>query len=280
MRFKSVYFIGCIVLFIGLFWLFMPHLSHDSPFFGGHSHSTDESPFDVLTAIFVSNIVFGVALVFLGLFLVSKGNKYETEIVNESQITGLIVMSIIIILIGLILVNYTFFNSSNEVIGNTEAINEINRLLLPVSNGNITEKDFDRLKVLTENDEHASNEVNEMILLAKYNESTHIGHSLGFLYEYIKTGEESICPGHSLSHYYVFLKHGEFEVAKDSLEEAILNFDVWKSREEVKSNESLKEINYTFYLNLINSSMNNIENGNNSISEEDVINLADAPCIK
>lgn len=169
-------------------------------------------------------------------------------------------------------------NSQTSIAGNQAVMDEINRLLIPLGSKNITEADFSTLKNLVKNDNYAGGEVDEMILLAKYKEYPHIGHGLGFLYNYEKTGKEPVCPGHLLSHYYVFLKHGENDSANDNLKEAKSAFGEWKSGMASKSDSYLMENNYTFYSELINFSLAKIDFGNNNITSEEISDLSDAPC--
>lgn len=172
-----------------------------------------------------------------------------------------------------------FYSRENRFVGNKAVLNEIDRLLLPVSNGSINGSDFSLLKKLARNDRYASGEVDELILLANHGEYSHVGHGLGFLYEYSKTGKVSICPGHSLSHYYVFLRDGENSSAQDNLNDAGMSLQKWESVEESHGPSYLNENNYSFYKTLIENSIGSIKSGNNSISNESISNLADAPCV-
>ena len=169
---------------------------------------------------------------------------------------------------ALFLISYKLENS---VVGNQEILNEIDKLLLPVYNQNVTESSFLKLQKLTEGDAYASDEVSEIIVLANEKEYSHIGHSLGFLYEYVQTGKIPICPGHSLSHYYVFSKHGETDLAIGNLESAKENFGAWKSG--VK-----KDSNYDANFNLIDSLFKRVESGNLTASDGEIDVLAELPC--
>jgi len=187
----------------------------------------------------------------------------------------LILSSLILIFLIVFLFNF----NKISVIGNKKIITEINHLLIPTESKTITENDFSKLKGMVKSDSIASDEINELILLAKYKEYSHIGHGLGFLYDYIKTGKKPICPGHSLSHYYVFFGHLEIETAKSNLAEAKSNFPIWDSKM-ISYNETFRsEQNYTFYSSLINSSLSRIETGNNNASDLEISNLAEAPCV-
>lgn len=185
---------------------------------------------------------------------------------------------VLIFIVSVYSIVRTYKPEQTNVVGNQEVLNEINRLLLPVYYQNITESDLNKLKELTKNDNYSSNEVNELALLARYKEYPHIGHGLGFLYTYVKTGKQPICPGHSISHYYVFLKHGENLTAEENLNDAKIELPQWIRTEESRNQSYLNNINYTYYSNLINSSLNNIENGNSSSNDNMIIDLADAPC--
>ncbi len=196
---------------------------------------------------------------------------------NKSLLYALIFIFLIALIIVLI------FNLSpkknTSIIGNQNILTEINRLLGLNYYQNITVSDFEKIKAMVKGDDYATNELNELVLLAKYKEYSHIGHGLGFIYEYVKTGNQSICPGHSLSHYYVFLRHGENSSAQNNLQEAESNFPVWQSAEQSKNKTYLSDINYTYYNLLINSSIQNINLGNSSASDDYISNLSDAPCV-
>jgi len=188
----------------------------------------------------------------------------------------LLVLFLLIVIFSII---FLFNFNKSQVVGNEKIISEINHLLIPLESKTLTENDFSKLKEMVKSDSIASDEVNELILLAKYKEYSHIGHGLGFLYDYIKTGKKPICPGHSLSHYYVFFSHGEIETANSNLEEAKTNFPIWNSKM-ISYNETFRsEQNYTMYSNLINSSLGKIKNGNNNASDVEISNLAEAPCV-
>lgn len=191
--------------------------------------------------------------------------------VDKSFIISLVV---IIILLSLLSLN----DKSLVVIGNKKILSEIDHLLLPLGSKNITESDFNALKNMVRKDEYATGEVNDIILLTKYKEYSHIGHSLGFLYEYVKTGEEPLCPGHALSHYYVFLRHGEDDTAKDNLEEAEEGFEEWKKDMSHKGAAYLVENNYTYSSSLIAKYLDKIDNGDNVIGDDDLSNLNDVVC--
>ncbi|MBX4212178.1 hypothetical protein KW787_01835 [Candidatus Pacearchaeota archaeon] len=166
---------------------------------------------------------------------------------------------LIIALIALDVIFFSVFKKSNTpVVGNKDILNEIDRLLLPVDSQNITEKDFGTLTKMVRSDKYASGEVNEIVTLAKYKEYAHIGHGLGSLYQYVKTGQAPVCPGHLLSHYYVFLKHGEKDLAEENLNEVE---------------------NLSFNNTLFTKSLNRIYSGNTSTSETEISQLADAPCL-
>ncbi len=190
-------------------------------------------------------------------------------------------VAFVVILSVLMLAFIFFINNHNktQIVGNEIVKKEIDRLLLPVSSNNITEKDFDKLKNLVKDDEYAGEEVDELIVLAKYREYSDIGHNLGFLYEYVKTGSKQICPGHLLSHYYVFLRHEENKIALNNLNEAKEKFPKWINAEEAHNESYLIERNYTFYKNLITEKISEIEDNNSIASKEEITSLADAPCI-
>jgi len=168
-----------------------------------------------------------------------------------------------------VLIIFAFrISTHKDLIGDQEALTEIDKLLVPAYNQTVTEQDFDHLEDLAKDDEYALHEIEEIKLLAKYKEYAHIGHGLGFLYEYIQSGEEPICVGHVVAHYYVFSKHGETSVASHNLEEAYEQLDQWKAS---------SNVNQT-YIDMVDNALNKIENGNSEASEEEISDLANAPC--
>jgi hypothetical protein len=63
--FKIVYFIGCIVLFLGLLWSFLPHVYHEQV------NEALDTGFSVSHAIHIAQ---GVAGILLGLILIYYAN--------------------------------------------------------------------------------------------------------------------------------------------------------------------------------------------------------------
>ena len=188
------------------------------------------------------------------------------------------ILTIFLIIIAVIIIAFaiSYFGKKN-IIGDTQVLNEINHLLLPVSYQNITEEDFDHLKELVKDNEVAAEELKELTTLAKYKEYNHIGHGLGFLYQYVKTGQEPACPGHLLSHYYVFTKHSESELAEENLEEAKEQIPEWQEKMKSKNSTYLEETNYTQYKELFQLTIENI-NFNRNITEEEIAILSNALC--
>ncbi len=178
------------------------------------------------------------------------------------------IIILLIIITSTILINQNKEQNTEKIIGNTSILSEIDKLLLPLSTQNITESDFNKLKDLTKNDGYASSEVNELIILTKYKEYSHIGHGLGFLYEYIKTGKQPICPGHNLAHYYIFKRHDEINLAEENLKEA---------KEYI---ETLPVDYDQSYKTLFEKTIQNIDSRNNTTSDDKISNLSEAPCIK
>jgi hypothetical protein len=186
--------------------------------------------------------------------------------------------SLIVIILVLVVVFFVYKFNSKSIIGNQSILDEVNRLLIPLQNGNITSSDFNNLAGLVKSDSYASSEVHELIVLAEYNETSHIGHGLGFLYDYVKTGIQPVCPGHSLSHYYVFLNHGESQLASDNLLDAKSHMEEWQTLEEAKNSSYLEQVNYTYYKSLLNQTITSIDSGNSTSSDDLISILSDAPC--
>ena len=169
-------------------------------------------------------------------------------------------------------------STNKTIIGNASILSEIDRLLFPLYYRNITKNDFSKLKEQVKEDAYAANETEELIILTNYKEYIHVGHGLAFLHNYVKTGKEQICPGHLLSHYYVFLKHNETTYANSNLKEAKEKLPEWQQVEESHNQTYLTAQNYTFYKNILNQILVQIDKGNSTISDKDIFTLTAAPC--
>ncbi|MBX4196668.1 hypothetical protein KW805_03705 [Candidatus Pacearchaeota archaeon] len=167
---------------------------------------------------------------------------------------------LIAVLIVMDIISFIALRPTTSIIGNNETLKEIDRLLLPVALQNITAADFSALQGMVKSDSYARDEVKELIVLTNEREYSHIGHGLISLHDYIKTGNESICPGHLLAHYYIFTRHNETGLAKDNLAEA---------------KDILKSSNMT----LLTTVLNRINAGNTTTSDEEISELVDAPCL-
>ncbi|MEK6825969.1 MAG: hypothetical protein AABY00_04235 [Nanoarchaeota archaeon] len=150
--------------------------------------------------------------------------------------------------------------TNQDEIEKEEVLSEINRLLLPVSAQTITALDLETLKKMVASEEHASEKVRELEVLARYQEYSHIGHGLGELHRYLQTGKERVCPGHYLAHYYVFSKHGENSLAEENLHEA---------------EEKIDNLSSSLFID----TLSRIRAGNSTASEYEISDLADAECI-
>ena len=66
-------------------------------------------------------------------------------------------------------------------------------------------------------------------MFATYHEYDHVGHSLGFLQDYLANGQRPLCPDHELAHYFVFMKHGEVERAEEAFGTAQNEYRFWQA---------------------------------------------------
>lgn len=66
MNFKGIYWIGCVFLFFGLLWSFLPHIYHEKV-----SHTLDKG----LSVPHIIHIIEGVTLISLGLMLIILANR-------------------------------------------------------------------------------------------------------------------------------------------------------------------------------------------------------------
>lgn len=63
---KFIYFLGSFILFIGLFWMFLPHVAH-------HSANADSE------ATHFENLIYGLIGTLTGLALMTVSNKFEEK---------------------------------------------------------------------------------------------------------------------------------------------------------------------------------------------------------
>ncbi len=166
------------------------------------------------------------------------------------------------------------------VIGNQAVLAEASRVAALVDKKQAKPEDLDRLAELVKDDESASDEMHEITTMVKYGEFVHAGHGLGFIFNYLRTGKEAICPAHELSHYYVFMKHNETEMAKDALKGAQEKLDAWipKAREYDATYHPTPSFNDT--LERFTADMAAITAGNSNASNDEVMFLSDALCVE
>lgn len=72
-KFKIVYFIGCVLLFIGLLWLFLPHVAHSN--ISEEISQSDESD----EGNHFENIIYGLISTLTGLSLLGASGRFEEE---------------------------------------------------------------------------------------------------------------------------------------------------------------------------------------------------------
>ncbi len=195
-------------------------------------------------------------------------------------ISFIITLILIALIVFFILQNKQVPQEKIVVVGNTQVLSEIDHLLLPVGSWNATENDFNQLKNLTKDDEYASEEVNKLAILTKYREYAHAGHGLASLHDYVKTGNESICPGHALSHYYVFMKHNETQFAQGVFQEAEDQYPQWIEIKEKQTQKNKSQQKYPYYKTLFNQTITDINEGNNNMTGQTLSILTQAPCAK
>lgn len=174
-------------------------------------------------------------------------------------------------------------SNGNEIVRSdpkkVQIYNEITRLMSLAGNDNISEEDFSSLNSMIGDDDKEKDEINEIKTMVKYKEFGHAAHGLSFLFEYVGTEKEVLCPGHSLSHYYIFHRHGEYELAGESLKEAKENLEDWipkgrKYLKEYPNGEKFDDV-----VNKLNMHLKNIDNGIINITNSDLDYLDDKASI-
>jgi len=185
------------------------------------------------------------------------------------------------ILILLILVVGALFiaikiNPPQQNSTNKKILQEIDSLLPLMENKSITSSDFNQIASQVGQDDYAQGEIVELKALADDKEYTHIGHGLGFLYQYIKTGVAPVCPGHSLSHYYVFIKHNQTDLAENNLNDSENEFGIWSNDLILRNNTNMTDMNE--FSSLYHSAILQIESGNSTASDDEISYFSDAIC--
>ncbi len=98
----------------------------------------------------------------------------------------------------------------------------------------LEEKDLRNLNLLTVSDRHAAGFVEEAMWMIRHNETDHVGHSLYFLQEYEKTGEDSICIPHELTHIRLYVKDRDYELAEKQFQLVEKTKNTWVGEGEKK----------------------------------------------
>jgi len=189
---------------------------------------------------------------------------------------GLLFLILAVLLIVVLSFAIKFNQNQQSITGNKVILKEIDSLLPLLEAKNITSSDFAHLSQLVGRDEYAKPEIFELQALSDDKEYSHIGHGLGFLYQYVKTGVEPLCPGHALAHYYVFMKHGQIDLAADSLNDSKSDFGLWIQNLIVKKDTNMTEINE--FENGFHDAVIQIDSGNSSASEKQIFYFADTVC--
>ncbi len=169
--------------------------------------------------------------------------------------------------------------SVTQDIPNQVAIDETSRLASLIGQQTATPADFNNLAAMLSDNEHALDELGEIVTLVKYGEYEHVSHAIAFFDGYLRTGSELLCPAHALSHYYVFKKHGEDDLAEEALEEAEEQMPEWipKAREydqKYPSGQNFEEV-----VRRISADIENIESGNTTASDDEISFLTDEASI-
>jgi hypothetical protein len=131
----------------------------------------------------------------------------------------------LLILLFLIACTPTFTMQEKEQIQS-----ELSRLAALSSEERLAVADLGQIKTLLAKDEKAIHEFEEVELMIGYGEYEHAGHTIGFVSDYIETGQNIICPGHELAHYYLFKRYQNEDMAEHSLHHGQEDFENWVTK--------------------------------------------------
>jgi len=125
----------------------------------------------------------------------------------------------LIVIVGVIAsVFVILLNRPPSVVGDAKVLEEIDRLgslhYTKYVYDNLTEDDLTPLQMMVAKDSQAHSLVDEAMWLRDNGEYEHVGHSLYYLQEYVKSGENDICIPHELQHIKIYLKHEDYDLVE------------------------------------------------------------------
>src|SRR5271157_282962 len=129
---------------------------------------------------------------------------------------------LIAIPIVLIIIAGLFFLSnspkqSSQVVGNQQVLNEIIRLEVLNEKSQLVESDYTNLFSMVQSDPNATDFAHDSLWFIQHNITSHASHELGYLYNYIKSGNYSICIPHEMEHIADYIQYNDTGQISDTL---------------------------------------------------------------
>jgi hypothetical protein len=147
---------------------------------------------------------------------------------------------------------------------------ELSRLAQLASAHELQPQDLSTVEALL--DGYGDHELEEIGLMAGYGEYEHAAHAIGFLSDYLATGDEVLCPGHELAHYYVFMRHGDEHAAEHALEEVEL--EEWIPQAKAYEQQYPSGTDVDALAAGLQAFLDRIEEGDTAANDEEVAFLA------
>lgn len=178
---------------------------------------------------------------------------------RSKSIYVFVAIVVIIIAIGVFYFSQNFSKSNP----NQKILDDISNLLTLSNTRSLTAVDINSLKNDVGNDPVANFYVDSAIWFANHNIQTHIGHSLGDLYNYYFYGKDQVCVPHVVEHIGDFIKYNDSSLINPSLNEINRGYADWYQN--ALANEQKFPATYSNFNQLsvmINATLQNIQQGN------------------
>lgn len=96
-KYKAVYFSGCVMLFLGLLWMFLPHALHGKALSSVSLKiiNSDEELEKESDWHHITDILFGMIIVFMAIIILLYSNKYlKNNYIKSSERRDIFLMQI------------------------------------------------------------------------------------------------------------------------------------------------------------------------------------------
>jgi hypothetical protein len=141
----------------------------------------------------------------------------------------LIAIPIILIVIAGLFFLHNSSQQSSQVVGNQQILNEIIRLEVLNEKSQLTESDYTNLLSMVQSDPNATDFAHDSLWFIQHNITSHSSHELGYLYNYIKSGNYSICIPHEMQHIADYMQYNDTGQVNDTLARIHAFYAQWKS---------------------------------------------------